>query len=32
MVKEQYHLNIMENVIDERIDKDIIIEYFKCMN
>ena len=32
MVKEQYHLNIMENVIDERTDKDTIAEYFECVD
>ena len=32
MVEEQYHPDIMENVIDERIDKDTIAEYFECVD
>ena len=32
MVEERYHPNIMENVINERTDKDTITEYFECID
>ena len=32
MVGERYHLDIVENVINERTDKDTIVEYFECVD